>query len=73
VCGHDLGEYCFIGAGCVVLRGALPHELLVGNPARRLGFVCVCGERLGSASRPVCATCGRGYVIDSDGCRQAGV
>jgi len=71
VCGHDLGEYSFIGAGCVVPRGARPYELLVGNPARRLGFVCMCGERLGALGRQTCQACGRGYVIEGDLCRPA--
>lgn len=69
VCGRDLGEYCFIGAGCVVVRGARPYELLVGNPARRLGYVCVCGERLAGEPHATCGACRRNYAIDNAGCR----
>jgi UDP-2-acetamido-3-amino-2,3-dideoxy-glucuronate N-acetyltransferase len=47
VCGHSLGEYCFIGAGSVVTRDVPAFALMVGNPARRMGWVSRCGERLG--------------------------
>lgn len=69
VCGHALGEYSFVGAGSVVLRGARPHELLVGNPARRLGWACRCGERLVGSGRVQCFACGCGYTIDGETCR----
>ncbi|MGD8860748.1 MAG: DapH/DapD/GlmU-related protein [Myxococcales bacterium] len=72
VCGHDLGEYSFIGAGCVVVRGTRPHEVVVGNPARRIGWVCVCGERLPDAhddgGDARCGACDRRYRIASDAC-----
>lgn len=46
VCGVTLGEYCFIGAGAVVTSDVPPHALMVGVPARRVGWMCTCGERL---------------------------
>jgi UDP-2-acetamido-3-amino-2,3-dideoxy-glucuronate N-acetyltransferase len=55
VCGHDIGEYAFIGAGAVVTKHVPPHALVVGNPARQLGFVCRCGVRLADVDAPVCA------------------
>jgi len=48
VCGNTLGEYCFIGAGAVVTSDVPPQGLMVGVPARRVGWMCVCGERLRS-------------------------
>ncbi len=39
VCGHTLGEYCLIGAGSVVTKDVEPYALMVGNPARRIGWV----------------------------------
>jgi predicted dehydrogenase/acetyltransferase-like isoleucine patch superfamily enzyme len=47
VCGHTLGEYCFIGAGAVVTRDVPAFALMVGNPARRVGWMSRAGARLG--------------------------
>lgn len=69
VCGHELGPYCFVGAGAVVTKDVPPHALVVGNPARPLGYVCVCGERLPAGERPACAACGRAFEITDTGCR----
>lgn len=46
VCGHDIGEYAFIGAGAVVTKSVLPYALLVGNPARQIGWMSEYGHRL---------------------------
>ncbi|GBD32876.1 MAG: N-acetyltransferase [Gemmatimonadales bacterium] len=46
VCGVTLGEYSFIGAGAVVTSDVPPYALMVGVPARRVGWMCRCGERL---------------------------
>nr|WP_315146840.1 acyltransferase [uncultured Flavobacterium sp.] len=46
VCGHDIGEYAFIGAGAVVTKNILPFALVVGNPARQIGWVGEYGHRL---------------------------
>lgn len=46
VCGHEIGEYAFIGAGSVVTKPVLPYALVVGNPARQVGWMSEFGERL---------------------------
>lgn len=46
VCGHDIGEYAFIGAGAVVTKHILPYALVVGNPARQIGWMSEYGHRL---------------------------
>jgi UDP-2-acetamido-3-amino-2,3-dideoxy-glucuronate N-acetyltransferase len=46
VCGHDIGEYAFIGAGAVVTKTILPYALVVGNPAKQIGWVGEYGHRL---------------------------
>jgi UDP-2-acetamido-3-amino-2,3-dideoxy-glucuronate N-acetyltransferase len=46
VCGHDIGEYAFIGAGAVVTKHVPPYALMVGNPARQLGWMSEFGHRL---------------------------
>ncbi|MDO8364910.1 MAG: acyltransferase [Actinomycetota bacterium] len=44
VCGVTLGEWCVVGAGAVVTRDVLSHQLVLGNPARPAGWVCRCGR-----------------------------
>jgi UDP-2-acetamido-3-amino-2,3-dideoxy-glucuronate N-acetyltransferase len=46
VCGHDIGAYAFIGAGAVVTKEILPYALVVGNPAKQLGWMSEYGQRL---------------------------
>ncbi len=46
VCGITLGEYCFIGAGAVVIRDVPAYALVVGNPARQVGWMSRYGQRL---------------------------
>lgn len=62
VCGATLGEYSFIGAGAVV-RGEVPaFALMVGVPARRVGWMCQCGLRLSLTNgEAVCPSCGARY------------
>jgi UDP-2-acetamido-3-amino-2,3-dideoxy-glucuronate N-acetyltransferase len=62
VCGATLGEYSFIGAGAVV-RGEVPaYALMVGVPARQVGWMCRCGVRLEVAGGGAkCGACGTRY------------
>ncbi|MEM1119333.1 MAG: acyltransferase [Bacteroidota bacterium] len=46
VCGHDIGEYAFIGAGAVVTKNIPAYALVVGNPARQIGWMSEFGHRL---------------------------
>lgn len=46
VCGHDIGEFAFIGAGTVVTKTVLPFALIVGNPGRQIGWMSEYGHRL---------------------------
>jgi UDP-2-acetamido-3-amino-2,3-dideoxy-glucuronate N-acetyltransferase len=46
VCGHDIGEYAFVGAGAVVTKTIPPYALVVGNPAKQIGWVGEYGHRL---------------------------
>ncbi len=63
VCGVGLGEYSFVGAGAVVTSNVLPYALMVGVPARRVGWMCSCGERLlVTDSVGSCVRCGSSYA-----------
>jgi UDP-2-acetamido-3-amino-2,3-dideoxy-glucuronate N-acetyltransferase len=59
VCGNELGEHCLVAAGAVVTRSVLPHQLVMGSPARPAGWVCRCGEVVSRAAvRPSHLDCG---------------
>lgn len=71
LCGITVGRHAFIGAGAVVTSSVPDHALMLGNPARRAGWVCQCGATLkpakGKARCKACQTC---YRIDArNGCR----
>lgn len=55
--GITIGRWAMIGAGAVVTRDVPPYALVIGSPARRLAWVCACGERLRGDARS-CARCG---------------
>jgi acetyltransferase-like isoleucine patch superfamily enzyme len=65
VCGVTLGRYCFIGAGAVVNKNISDYALVVGNPARQIGWACECGERLPDDLE--CLTCGKQYEKSPNG------
>ena len=69
VCGSTLGEYSFIGAGAVVAKDVPAHALMVGVPARRIGWMCQCGERLPDSGSGTCQSCGTSYERAGDGLR----
>lgn len=70
ITGITLGEYCTIGAGSVVTKDVAPHALVHGNPARRYGWVCVCGLKLAfSGEKKARCTCGRTYKENKSGIR----
>jgi UDP-2-acetamido-3-amino-2,3-dideoxy-glucuronate N-acetyltransferase len=61
VCGVTIGRYAFIGAGAVVTGDVPEYGLMVGNPARQIGWVCRCGERLQETLE--CNSCGRQFEV----------
>jgi UDP-2-acetamido-3-amino-2,3-dideoxy-glucuronate N-acetyltransferase len=71
--GVEVGRFAMVGMGSVVTRSVAAFHLVVGNPARTIGFVCRCGHRLrppGSptaASHTTCSVCDRTFAIGGDG------
>lgn len=66
VCGHDIGEYAFIGAGAVVTKTVPAYALLVGNPARQLGWMSKRGHRLqfNQEGRATCPESNEDYILE---------
>lgn len=66
VCGISIGEYAFIGAGSVVIRDVPAYALIVGNPARQIGWICNCGVKLlGHGPSYTCSSCSRNYIEEN--------
>lgn len=68
VCGTTIGRYAFVGAGAVVTRNAPAHALMLGNPARPVGWMCQCGERL--TEDLDCLACGKTYTKEEEGLKE---
>jgi UDP-2-acetamido-3-amino-2,3-dideoxy-glucuronate N-acetyltransferase len=69
VCGNSIGKYAFVGAGSVVTKNVPPYAVVVGSPARAIGWVCECGVKLqfNTESTSSCETCGKRYSLDKNG------
>lgn len=74
VCGNELGEYCFIGAGAVVTKDVKPYALIVGNPGRQIGWMSRHGEKLslpvkapqGQVMTAACPVTGEIYRLEDE-------
>lgn len=60
VCGTTIGSHAFVAAGAVVTRDVADHALVMGSPAKQVGWVCVCGCRLGES---LSCECGQNFAI----------
>jgi UDP-2-acetamido-3-amino-2,3-dideoxy-glucuronate N-acetyltransferase len=73
VCGYTIGEYAFIGAGAVITGDVAAYALMVGVPAKRIGWMCQCGERLPDGSGIFqCRKCYERYRLDGERCESLG-
>jgi UDP-2-acetamido-3-amino-2,3-dideoxy-glucuronate N-acetyltransferase len=70
VCGTTIGRYAIVGAGAVVRQDVVDFAIVVGVPARQIGWACICGEKLAqvSESKPLsCSRCSQRYIFNSAG------
>lgn len=72
VCGITIGRYAMVGAGSVVTRDVPDFALVLGNPARARGHVCVCAERLAFANGEARCGCGRRFREEGGAVRPVG-
>jgi len=68
VCGHDIGEYAFIGAGAVVTKTVPAFALVIGNPARQAGWMSEFGHRLefNAQNIAVCPESNQEYQLENN-------
>jgi UDP-2-acetamido-3-amino-2,3-dideoxy-glucuronate N-acetyltransferase len=72
VCGNTIGRYALVGAGAVVTRDVPDYALVVGTPARQIGWMCQCGTRLDpTGETALCHACGDKYRIIGERCKPA--
>lgn len=69
ICGHELGAWCMIAAGSVVTKDVPAHALMAGVPARQIGWVCECGQRLGE--KLICPICQTQYKLENENLHKA--
>ncbi len=68
ICGNEIGQFAFIGAGAVLTRPAKPYALLIGNPARQSGWISEFGHRLvfGADNRALCPEGNQEYALNDN-------
>lgn len=68
ICGNTLGEYCLVGAGSVITKPVKPYALMVGNPARQIGWVSEYGHTLSFSKegKAVCPETGAQYLLANE-------
>ena len=70
VCGIEIGAFAFVGAGAVVTSKVDEYSLVLGNPARRVGWICACGVKLNGFGKVQCSYCGVLYRILNESCEK---
>ncbi len=69
-CGITIGRWTLVGAGAVVTKDIPDYAVVVGVPARQIGWVCECGERISFENKDtVCSKCKRKYTLENGLCK----
>lgn len=73
MCGIEIGQYAFIGAGAVVTKSVKPFALIVGNPSKQIGWMSISGFKLNfdGNNEATCPEGGEKYVLDADNVKLA--
>jgi UDP-2-acetamido-3-amino-2,3-dideoxy-glucuronate N-acetyltransferase len=68
VCGNTIGQFAFIGAGAVVTKNVAPYALIVGNPAKQIGWMSEHGQKLifDSEGKAICSESGQRYLLEQN-------
>ena len=68
VCGNTIGSFAMVGAGAVVTKDVFPYALIVGNPAKQIGWVSEYGHRLefDESGKATCEESGQEYLLEND-------
>ncbi|MEN8185728.1 MAG: acyltransferase [Bacteroidota bacterium] len=74
VCGNDIGEFSFIGAGAVVVKEVKPYALVVGNPSKQIGWISEYGQRLqfDEKGEAICPESNEKYILKNDVVKKIG-
>ena len=72
ICGHDIGKFSFVGAGAVVSKDVPDYALVVGNPAKQIGWMSEYGHRLNfnSEGKAICPESKQEYVLENGSVRK---
>ncbi len=70
LCGITIGRWAMVGAGAVVVKDVPDYGIVVGNPARLVGYICECGLRLTLSGDETACSCGRKYRLENGMLRQ---
>ena len=68
ICGNDIGEFALIGAGAVVSKSVKPYALVVGNPAKQIGWISEYGHRLefNADNESYCSETNQKYILEDE-------
>jgi UDP-2-acetamido-3-amino-2,3-dideoxy-glucuronate N-acetyltransferase len=74
LCGNEVGQYAFVGAGAVVTKDVLPYALVIGSPAKQVGWVSEAGSRLAFNIEGIgiCTETGQKYLLENNSVKKIG-